>query len=130
MDNTLKNLIYLFILVLVTACGGGGGSAPITVSEVNISWNKNLEAAVNRNGGGYKVYYSLNSGFTTDDAGVVEIDVPYISGDLSPTSAQIKPLPASGTYYLRIAAYSALNNPELSGGSISAATTQTTFLVP
>ena len=129
MDNALKNSIYLFIVVLVTACGGGG-SAPVAVSEVKISWNKNSETAVNRNGGGYKVYYSINSGFEPDDTGVVEIDVPYVSGDVSPTSAKIKPLPLSGIYYLRIAAYSALDNPGLSGGSISTATFQTTFSVP
>lgn len=131
LNNLFKNSIYLFILVLVTACGGGGGgSAPVAVSEVKISWNKNTESAVNKSGGGYKIYYSPNSGFATDDSGVVEIDVPYVSGTLSPTSVKIKPLPSSGSYYLRVAAYSALADPELAGGSISAATFQTTFLVP
>ena len=130
--HSLKYLIFILIIALSSACGGGGGdgsSAPAK-SKVKVSWNPNPDTAVNRSGGGYKIYYSLNSGFTTDDTGVTEIDVPYVSGSVSPTSIQIKPLPPSGTYYLRIAAYSALDAPGLSGGSISIATTQNIFSVP
>ena len=96
--------------------------------SILISWNANPETAINRSGGGYKVYYSNNSGFNPGDGGVTEIDVPYDSGVSAPTSLQIEVDP--GTYYIRIAAYSALNAPGESGGSISSATPQFTLTAP
>jgi hypothetical protein len=99
-----------------------------TDTDVLVSWDGNPETAVNRSGGGYKVYHSSNSGFNPGDSGVTEIDVPYISGVSAPTSVLISLSP--GTYYIRIAAYSALNPPDLSGGSISTATPQISLNVP
>jgi hypothetical protein len=97
-------------------------------AAVEVSWARNPETAVNRSGGGYKVYYSSNTGFNPGDGGVTEVDVPYVSGALSPTSVLIGL--GSGTHYLRIAAYSALNAPGTSGGSISTAAPQVTLTVP
>lgn len=94
---------------------------------VQISWNSNPETTVNQSGGGYKVYYSSNSGFNISDGGVTEIDVPYSSGATAPTSTQVQLLP--GTYYIRIIAYSVLNAPGTSGGNTSTATPQTTLIV-
>ena len=122
-----------FEVTPVAATGSATGSAVTSSSVVpkttiQVSWNSNPETAVNRSDGGYKVYYSTNTGFTPGDGGVTEVDVPYVSGATAPTSVQFELL--SGTYYIRIAAYSALNAPETSAGSISSATTQTTLSVP
>ncbi len=96
--------------------------------NIQISWDANLETAVNSPGGGYKVYYSSNSGFNPGDVGVTEIDVPYSSGASAPTSV-LTPL-NPGIYYIRIAAYSALNAPGASGGSVSTTTPQITITAP
>jgi titin len=99
-----------------------------TNPSIQVSWNASLATAVNRPGGGYKVYYSTNSGFNPGDGGVTEIDVPYSSGVLAPTSVVISVSP--GTYYIRIVAYSALNTPGTSGGSTSTVTPQITLTAP
>jgi hypothetical protein len=96
--------------------------------NIQVSWNGNPETAVNRSGGGYKVYYNSNSGFNPGDVGVTEIDAPYISGVSAPTSVLIGV--GSGTYYVRVAAYSSLNAPATSGGSISTATPQIILTAP
>ncbi len=92
--------------------------------NIQISWNGNPETAVNRSGGGYKVYYSTDSSFNPSTV----IDVPYISGVSAPTSILVPLSPA--TYYIRVAAYSALNAPGTSGGSISTATPQFILTAP
>ena len=99
----------------------------VPFSTVNISWSANPETAVNLSGGGYKVYYSSNSGFNISDSGVTEIDVSYISGPTAPTSTQVQLIP--GTYYIRIVAYSALNAPSSTGGSSSTASVEITLVV-
>jgi len=100
--------------------------------DIKISWNENPETAVNRSGGGYKVYYSANSGFDPGDiSGVTEIDVPWTTppGEPAPPSV-VTPL-SPGIYYIRIAAYSSLNPPgSSSGGSSSAASPQFTLNAP
>ena len=100
----------------------------VPFSTVQISWTANPETAVNRAGGGYKVYYSSNSGFNISDADVTEIDVPYISGPTTPISTQVQLIP--GTYYIRIVAYSALNAPGSTGGSSSTDSAEITLVVP
>ena len=127
MNVKIHFLLIMLSVFILTACGGGGGGA--STRTVQISWDSNPETAVNRIGGGYKVYYSSNSGFNLSDAGVTEIDVSYISGSTAPTSTQVQLLP--GTYYIRIIAYSALNAPPgTTGGSSSTATSQITLIVP
>lgn len=96
--------------------------------KIQISWDANLETAVNRPGGGYKVYYSTNSGFNPGNGGVTVIDVPYGSGISAPTSILVPLNP--GIYYIRVAAYSALNAPGTSSGSASIATPQITLTAP
>jgi len=100
----------------------------LSFSTVNISWSANPETAVNRSGGGYKVYYSSTSGFNLSDADVTEIDVPYISGSTAPTSTQVQLL--TGTYYIRIIAYSALNALGTTTGSSSIASVEITLIAP
>jgi hypothetical protein len=99
-----------------------------TTYTVQVSWNANPETAVNRAGGGYKIHHSTSSGFKPGDADVTEVNVPYTSGALAPTLVNLELEP--GTYYIRLAAYSALNSPWSSGGSMSTASSQITRTVP
>ena len=122
---------YYYRVYATNATGDSGFSNEAfatTDTNILVSWDGNPETAVNRSGGGYKVYYSSNSGFNLSDGGVTEIDVPYSSGVSAPTSIIITLSP--GVYYLRIAAYSTLNAPGSVGGSASAASPQVTLTVP
>ena len=111
------------ILPLMVACDGEG-----LQTGLKLAWDANPETAVNSAGGGYRVYYSSNSGFNPVDGGVTEVNVPYTSGATAPTTVVI-PL-GSGTYFVRLAAYSALNAPGTTGVSISTATPQISLTVP
>jgi hypothetical protein len=88
---------------------------------VQISWAANHEAAVNRAGGGYRVYVGTSAGFPLSS--VTPIDVPYASGQSAPTSTTIQR--ASGTYYIKVVGYSALG-----GGSVSAPSSEIQLVVP
>jgi len=112
-------LILLFCLIplSITGCGGGGSSPP-TLHTVTISWAANLETAVNRAGGGYTVNIS----------GQPSIDVPYVSGPSAPTSVTTSLF--TGTYTVTVVAYSALNPPGGTSGSVSAASVLLTVNVP
>ena len=98
--------------------------------NVQISWNENPETAVNRIGGGYKVYYSANSGFDPGGSGVAEIDVPWTTPPGIPAPPSVVTYLDPGIYYIRIVAYSSLNPPGSSGGSSSAASPQFTLSAP
>jgi hypothetical protein len=108
-----------------TASSGAGTGAGSTngKSGIFVSWTANRETAVNRAGGGYKVYYGTQSGFSLSGASFV--NVPYASGTLSPTSVLL-PITASGTYYIVIVAYSSLG----SSGSMSSPSAQTSISIP
>lgn len=124
--------LFISVLTVITACGGGGGggggaTTPI-ITNFTLSWNANHETAVNTSGGGYKIYYSIVPGFNSTDPGVTIIDVPYVSGNLSPTSTTVQL--STGTYYFRVAAYSELNSPWSSGGTVSSPSGQITIVAP
>lgn len=96
----------------LAGCGSGeaGASAvpvnPAAVSgNVRVSWTANREAAVNRAGGGYRVYYGTVAGFSISTAPFV--DVPYAGGATAPTSAGLSLPP--GTHFIKVVAYSSLN---------------------
>ena len=121
------------LAVFLSACGGGGGTPPPPFvcdggSAITVSWDANRETAVNTSGGGYVVYFSKSTGFNPGDANVCSQDVPYVSGATTPTSTIIDP--PSGWWYVRVAAISQLNAPGTTGGSESAASSQTTVVVP
>lgn len=99
------------------------GPAP----TVSVSWNPNREAAVNRAGGGYRVYYGTTSGFNTATAAYK--DVPYVSGATSPTTTSFNNL-LIGTHYFKIMAYSQLNPVGGVSGSLSAASSQFSVSLP
>ena len=88
--------------------GGGGGSTPPPATgttpqtlNVTINWTANGEARVNQAQGGYTVYISTTSGFMLNNADQT-INVSWVSG-LAPTTTMA--LLASGTHYVRVAAY-------------------------
>jgi len=109
---------YCLNFISIAACGGGGSSSPPTLHTVTISWTANSETAVNRAGGGYTVNIS----------GQPAIDVPYVSGPLAPTSITTSLF--TGNYTVTVVAYSALNPPGGTNGSVSAASSSITVNVP
>jgi len=116
-------LISLALLVsVIIGCGSGSGSGggSSTISTIAVSWIANGESGVNSAGGGYKVYHSTTSGFSVSGAGFV--DVPYVSGPIAPTTTNLSL--ATGTHYIKVVAYSALNP------SGSPASTQIAVTVP
>ena len=104
--STIGWAIFTTLIVLsLSGCGGGGGGGG-GGGDFLISWDANREFSVNSPGGGYRVYYSTNPGFDISTANIV--DVPFVSGPAAPTSIVI-PL-SSGTYYIKVVAYSTLNS--------------------
>ena len=126
--NRLAALALVIGSMLIISCGGGGSSPPPTGTtsqdkDVTISWNANNEKDVNATGGGYNVYISQNSNFNIGDAGVTVFNVPWVMGT-APTSI-IRTL-SSGTYYVRVAAYTAFP----AANTASVASDQITVSVP
>lgn len=107
----MRGLLYLVLGLALAACGGGGGgggggetATAMTTVTVNpgaviINWDANRESAVNRAGGGYRVYRDSASTFDT----ATVLDVPH------PAPPQAVLSFAPGTYYIKVTAYSALN---------------------
>lgn len=99
------------------------GPAP----SVEVSWTANREKAVNKTGGGYRVFYSRTSGFDTSSASYY--DVPYVSGPTAPVSRVFTNLLIGSTYF-KVSAYSNLNAPGSTSGSISEASTEFSISLP
>jgi len=91
-------------VVEINNCSNSGSGGTVTVS-----WAANKESAVNTTGGGYVVYYSQASGFNSGDAGVNSKIVPYVTGASAPLSTTITTA-KSGSWFIRVAAKSALNS--------------------
>ena len=98
-----------------------------TSPRIQVTWAANRENAVNKAGGGYKVYYSRTSGFSLSGASYV--DVPYVSGAAAPVTTILSNL-IKGTYYIKVVAYSSLNTPGGSGGTTSSTSTEISINVP
>lgn len=101
----LTFILLILILPLLVECGGAGGDGG--TSSITVSWSANHETLVNDLGGGYKVYYSKNPGFSLNDPGVYIKEIPYVSGSQSPTSTTLKL--ENGTWYIKIVAFMDLN---------------------
>ena len=105
----VRNGTALGVALFLAACGGGGGGSvsgpPSITANVQISWDANREAAVNRVGGGYKVYFGRTAGFSIAGANVV--DVPYVSGPTAPTTTTLTL--SSGDNFIKVIAYSDLS---------------------
>ncbi|MDA8420384.1 MAG: hypothetical protein M0039_03855 [Pseudomonadota bacterium] len=106
--------------IVLSACGGGGtpSSAPTTTHSVSISWNAAHQSGVNGPGGGYQVLVN----------GQVAATVPYVSGTLTPTSAQL--VMKTGLYSVAVRAYATLDAQGGSSGSYSAPSQPLLVLVP
>jgi len=89
-------------------------TAVTTLKTILVSWSPNRESAVNTTGGGYKVYYSKTDATVSVVTSSV-VNVPFVSGTLSPTTAQLTGLTA-GTYFVKVVAFSSRNT----AGSVSA----------
>lgn len=95
--------------------------------NVQVSWTANREKAVNKQGGGYRVYYSRTNGFDASTASYY--DVPYVSGPTAPVSRVFSNL-LIGTTYFKVSAYSNLNAPGSTSGSMSEASTEFSITLP
>lgn len=73
---------------------------------IKLTWAKSPATAVNKAGGGYRVYYSMTQNFNIDT--VTSINVPYISGASAPTEKVIT-IYKKGIWYFKIKAYSLTN---------------------
>ncbi len=107
MEVSRKYSVIIFLLCgLLAGCfsvySDKAGDASVEGNAVYVSWTANHEKAVNSAGGGYRVYYSTDPTFGISNAPF--IDVPYVSGSGTPNSVKF---PLSGTYYVKIVAYSA-----------------------
>ncbi len=116
-------LLACLALLLPGCGGGGGGGAPATAHQVTISWAPNHERAVEVDPGG---------GYIVNIPGQPQIKCPV--GALPPpspcTSAHsVQVTLMTGRYDVRVQAYSLLNGPGSTTGSMSNATTLT-VLVP
>lgn len=119
MKSKLITVALLGSVVLAACGGGGGGGGSPSTKTVQVSWTANRESGVNSSGGGYKVYYSSAAGFDITGANVT--DVPYTAGS-APTTTNVTL--TSGTHYVKVVAYSALNPAG------SAPSSETTVTVP
>lgn len=95
--------------------------------NVQISWTANREKSVNSSGGGYRVYYSRTSGFGIETASYY--DVPYVAGPTAPVTKIISNLLIGMTYF-KVQAYSNLNAPGSTSGSLSEASTEFSITLP
>jgi hypothetical protein len=122
--------MFFILIVGLSSCGPKlqtTASDPNFVrSNVNVTWTANKEKAVNSAGGGYVVAYSQNPSASYSEA--EKLTVPYVSGPSAPVSATINIPP--GTYYIKIYAYSTLNPPGSSAGSLSSASSASVITVP
>jgi hypothetical protein len=105
--------------LLAAACGRGDPT-PTTQRLVDVSWAPNHEAAVNAPGGGYLV----TIGGLWGRPGLAPIDVPYVSGDLAPTS--VTTTLWTGAYRVTVRAYGLSPN----GTTTTSAPSETTVRVP
>jgi hypothetical protein len=129
----IRRFLPVSIILSLMSCGGPTGSSttptptPVSKSAIHVTWATNRERAVNEAGGGYRVYYSTTSGFNVSSAAFV--DVPYVSGASAPTTATIGDL-SPGTYYIKVAAYSALKTSGSAINAVSSPSVQISITVP
>lgn len=116
-----KSALLAVPVLVHLACGSGKDSPPPpagTEHVVTLSWAANRETGVNMIGGGYKLSIT----------GQPEIDVPYASGPLAPTTKDVTL--RTGVYTVTVTAYAALDVNGGAGGSRSAPSQAITVTVP
>jgi len=134
LSKRIVSFVFAFSTLLIISCGGGsggggGGNPPPAggtggpTTNVTVSWTANKDGKVNRAGGGYKIYASLNSGFNITDQSVVSVTVANNGGNTA-TATQI-PL-VSGKQYIRVVAFGLIAGSTYS----SAASSEISIVVP
>lgn len=96
------------------------------VPTIAVSWNASKETIVNRDKGGYRVYYS-ELPITTANRSNAKMKEIKFNGATTPTTVDITDL-AVGTYYFRVYAYGKLDSN--SAESESAASDQFSITLP
>jgi hypothetical protein len=96
------------------------------VPTVAVSWNASKESIVNRDKGGYRVYYS-ELPITTANRSNAKMKEIKFNGTTTPTTVDITDL-AVGTYYFRVYAFGKLDSN--SAESESAASDQFSITLP
>jgi hypothetical protein len=97
------------------------------VPTVAVSWNASKESIVNRENGGYRVYYSELPITSANRNNAKVKEVKYTSGPTTPTTVDITDL-AVGTYYFRVYAFGKLDSN--SAESESTASDQFSITLP
>lgn len=106
--SAIRILLLMLVLLPLSSCFQNSSNKKGAL----VTWEANRESSVNSSGGGYKVYYSTQTGFNPLTDGSV-INVPYTGDALTPNMALISDVPA-GTYYVRVMAYSNLGTSDFS----------------
>ena len=108
-----KIIVIVFAAAMAFLNAGCGGSSSDNTSgsdqSFTISWDANREAAVNSPGGGYRVEYSSDPAFSQ----VKSKSVFYDESSSSLATSTMLTIPAGsakGTWYVRVKAFSSLNN--------------------
>lgn len=104
----------------------GGVKLGIGQYASTVSWDANLDAGVNKTGGGYRVYYQKSPNVDLTLAQFA--DVPYKSGSQAPVSVLFTGLEAS-TYYFKIVAYSGIKR-SVSTAALSGASPEISLSLP
>ena len=118
MDKVRPISVALLAAVMLSACGGSARPTPITSHIVTLTWAASHQSGVNSAGGGYQVLIN----------GKVSATVPYASGALAPTTAQVTL--NTGIYSVAVRAYAALDAQGGSSGSYSALSQPLLISVP
>ena len=128
-------LITISLIVFISLAGchskssdgtpsGPAQPATLVTYPVTVTWNANREAAVNKAGGGYTVYYHTTSG---EELNGTAVSVPFVSGATAPTAAVLNL--AAGTYYVKVVGFSAIASGS-SASSQSVPSTEVSITVP
>lgn len=97
LDQSAKGLTTSTILFTTAA-----------VRTVRVSWAHSPSTPVHQIGGGYRVYYSTVSGFSTDHYLTQSLTVPYSAGSYAPNYVDLD-FPHKGKWYFRVSAFSSIN---------------------
>ncbi len=104
--HTSYTLLLMIIISVITISSCSDDSVT-TGTPCTVRWDASREKAVNSPGGGYHIYYSMNSDFAITDTDVSLKDVPFISGDKAPVTTEVRL--EKGSWHFKITAYSALD---------------------
>ncbi|WP_415061374.1 hypothetical protein [Bdellovibrio sp.] len=129
--NKLKITPVTFAaLIALSACSGNSGfqsseSKPI-VKNIDVEFQANPETSV-KTRGGYKVYVGTSLGFALD-ASLRTVDIAGNTEQDGKVRVTLSEIPA-GKYYLKVLAYSDLNDPNTGTSAKSLPSEEVSFNV-